>query len=81
MTKIPVSPWEALASLIILPVREFLSLHKQAREAQLNMLDKNKRKKAKEAIAKINKELGSQFKEQKRKSEGVYKKPMLPVVV
>ena len=69
MAKIPVSPWEALASLIVLPVREFLSLHKQAREAQLNMLDKNKRKKAKKAIAEINKELGSQFKEQKRKSE------------
>ena len=69
MTKIPVSPWEALASLIILPVREFLSLHKQAREAQLNMLAKDKRKKAKKAIVEINKELGSQFKEQKRKGE------------
>jgi hypothetical protein len=69
MAKVPTSPMELLAGLIALPVREFLSLHKQAQNAKLDVLSQEKRKKAKKALAKINKELGSEFKEQKRKSE------------
>jgi len=69
MAKVPASPIELLAGLIALPVREFLSLHKQAQNAKLDVLSQEKRKKAKKALAEINKELGSEFKEQKRKSK------------
>jgi len=69
MAKIPASPIELLAGLITLPVREFLSLHKQAQKAKLDVLSQEKRKKAKKALAEINKNLGSEFKTQKRKSE------------